>query len=101
MQKINDINFRVTPNETHIAISYKNETGRPIILIPKYNDVYTFAAANNHLNWYEDKLVNGEVVTTYQSITLYELLNDSQLSERLLYDYLNTKFKKPTYKSAD
>lgn len=94
MKKVNNINWRLTPNESRIIISYDNEFGKHIVLTPNYNSVYEYAAMNNHLDWYEDRLVDGEVVTKYFSITFQQLLYDDLLSKRLFKDYLKKEQKK-------
>ena len=102
MKKVNNINWRLTQNEQRIIISFENEYGRTIVLTPNYNDVYEYAAMNNHLDWYEDRLVEGETITKYSSVTFYEVLNDDLLSKRLFKDYLNKVCKNNSaYKLAE
>ena len=90
---MNNLNFRLTPNEQRIIISYENEDDNTIILTPNYNTVYDYAKMNGWLEWIENSLINSEFVSTYHSITFQQLLDDEVLAEEFFIDYINKKTK--------
>lgn len=89
-----NLNFRLTPNEQRIVISYEDKLDNTVVLMPNYNAVYQYAEMNGYLSWIENDLKDGEFVSTYHSITFQELLDDDTLSEEMFLDYIKKKTKK-------
>ena len=96
MNKINNINFRLTPYEHKIIISYKNQYNKTIVLTPNYNDVYEYDKMNSWLEWIEDDIREGELIQSYRSITFQQLLQDEDLADQLFHDYINKVCKENT-----
>jgi len=90
---MNNLNFRLTPNEQRIIISYENEDDNTVILSPNYNAVYDYAKINGWMEWIENNLINGEFTSTYHSITFQQLLEDDTLAEEFFKEYINKKTK--------
>ena len=96
MNKINNINFRLTPYEHKIIISYENQYNKTIVLTPNYNDVYEYAKINSYLEWIEDDIKDGDFIQSYRSITFQQLLQDQDLADQLFHDYINKVCKENT-----
>lgn len=96
MNKIKNINFRLTPYEHKIIISYENQYNKTIVLTPNYNDVYEYAKMNNWLEWIEDDIKDGDFIQSYRSITFQQLLQEEDLADQLFHDYINKVCKENT-----
>jgi len=86
-----NLNFRLTPNEQRIIISYEDDRDNTIVLNPNYNVMYDYAKMNGYLEWVENSLISGEFISTYHSITFQQLLEDDTLAEEFFTDYINKK----------